>query len=111
MGRLRKPRTDPIVMNNDVVIEHIRAHHNPKAPWCPVCQMAEAPYKHQSLKRTEIGCLSIDIAGLLLEDVAKSKYILVFVWVTIVPAREGFLGPRVTDKVGELKKDIKQREV
>eukprot|EP00971_Amphidinium_carterae_P240967 4783997-Amphidinium_carterae.1 len=87
-------------------------HHNPKAPWCLVCQMVEAtPYKPQSLKRTEIGCLSIDIAGPLIQAVTKSRYIVVVAWVTIGPHRGGLIGPRKLQTGGELKRDLKQREV
>eukprot|EP00971_Amphidinium_carterae_P061689 1221490-Amphidinium_carterae.2 len=68
---MEHPRSGPTVMNNDVVIEHTRARRNPKAPWCPVSQMAEAPpFKHQSRKS-----LSIHIAGPLIQDMTKSKYI------------------------------------
>eukprot|EP00971_Amphidinium_carterae_P256178 5086332-Amphidinium_carterae.1 len=65
-------RVGPLPMSSEVVLDHLRSHHKPKAAWCPICQLAEAPpFKHHSLKRTETGYFSIDIAGHLDQDVTN----------------------------------------
>eukprot|EP00971_Amphidinium_carterae_P242315 4811269-Amphidinium_carterae.1 len=47
----------------------------------------------------------------LIQDVTKSKYILVAAWVTSGHPKRGFIVPKRLQTGGELKRDLKQREV
>eukprot|EP00971_Amphidinium_carterae_P352811 6492739-Amphidinium_carterae.1 len=68
----------------ETFVRHIEDGHMPKLATCPICQLADGPpYVHKRLERSEVGKLSVDIAGPLSHDIGQNKYLMVGVFVAL----------------------------
>eukprot|EP00971_Amphidinium_carterae_P061892 1225821-Amphidinium_carterae.1 len=105
-------RLGPMIPDRATYLEHIRDGHNPKAVWCPACQLGEGPvFAHRKLKKSEVGCLSIDVTGPVTQDIMKCKYALVAAWVTVGPPKGNVVGVKTVRTQSEIRRDLKEREI